>query len=104
MRKKTKEVKNEKFIKEGGRVVAKKKSKKTLWIILTAVFAVLTAIFVVGSYIVNIYSAAINAYLNLVNYRLEQVGETDAIDSEYYKSPSSPPTATTTTRRCTITT
>ncbi len=61
-------------------------ASRIVFIILTSLFAVLFIASIIGSNIANYNSAAINSYFDILPYRLEQVGDDEDTDTEYYKS------------------
>lgn len=59
---------------------------KPLWIALACLFTVLFIGMLIGGSIANTYARPINDYFGLENFRTETIGDTEDIDSEYYKS------------------
>lgn len=59
---------------------------KPLWIALACLFLALFIGMLIGGSIANTYARPINDYFGLDNFRTETIGETENIDSEYYKS------------------
>ena len=60
---------------------------KTLWIVLTSVFAVLFVAMIVGTAIANSFKGVIDPFFGVVTYKVVTSDETDVSKTEYFKSP-----------------